>query len=208
MDDEHATACAIDPSNKFVCVATQFTRSIRIYELNSAKPVLVKTFPTQHKTVITKLGWCRERMIFSFGTGNDTTMYFHNSIDGKVISSVNTHQMQNFAVSLVSTPSQTMLSVGAFTSDAKIWEVAFDKVGLFAGVNKIMDLKGHRSGIVSVSIGNDTKMAVSASNDKTIRLWNLDVRFRLNEDAKLIATFELDTVPQLVVLVMKTMYWQ
>jgi WD40 repeat protein len=100
-------------------------------------------------------------------------MYFYD-MDGRVLASVNTHQMQNMSAALASSSDLTILMVGAFTSDAKVWEVSFDKVGLFAGVNKIMDIRGHQGSIVSVSISCDTKMAATASKDKSIRLWNFD----------------------------------
>ena len=47
-----------------------------------------------------------------------------------------------------------------------------------------MDLKGHRSQIMTAAFSPDNKRAVTASKDLTLRIWNIDVRYSLSEDPK------------------------
>ena len=47
-----------------------------------------------------------------------------------------------------------------------------------------MELKGHKSQVMSVAFSPDNKRAVTASKDGTMRVWNIDVRYHLSEDPK------------------------
>ena len=42
-------------------------------------------------------------------------------------------------------------SVASFTSDAKVWELQFGRDGSFKGAPKVMDLRGHKSQVMSVA---------------------------------------------------------
>jgi WD40 repeat protein len=77
-----------------------------------------------------------------------------------------------------------------FIADVYIWEVLFQKDnGEFLGLNKVMDLKGHHAGVTGVAFSRDNKLA-TVCKDRTIRVWNIEVRYKLGEDAKLL--FSLD----------------
>ena len=47
----------------------------------------------------------------------------------------------------------------------QVYEVTFDRMGAFTGLRKAMDLKGHRSRVVSLDFSPDLKRAVTASAD-------------------------------------------
>eukprot|EP00983_Pelagomonas_calceolata_P070240 1150706-Pelagomonas_calceolata.AAC.3 len=47
-----------------------------------------------------------------------------------------------------------------------------------------MELKGHKSQVMCAAISADNKRAVTASKDGTLRVWNINVRYELEEDPK------------------------
>lgn len=51
-----------------------------------------------------------------------------------------------------------------------------------------MDLKGHKKKVMSVCLSPDNRRAVTVSQDSTLRVWNIDVRYGLSEDPKTLLT--------------------
>lgn len=47
-------------------------------------------------------------------------------------------------------------------------------------------LQGHKSGVTSVAFSADGTRVVSASTDGFLIVWNIDVRYSLNEDPKIL----------------------
>ncbi len=58
------------------------------------------------------------------------------------------------------------------------------RVRMHVGAPKVMELKGHKSQVMCVSLSADGKRAVTASKDGTLRVWNIDVRYAQQEDPK------------------------
>lgn len=54
-----------------------------------------------------------------------------------------------------------------------------------------MELKGHKKKVMSVALSPDNKRAVTVSQDGTLRVWNIDVRYQMSEDAKTLLTVRL-----------------
>ena len=78
-----------------------------------------------------------------------------------------------------------------FSSDLKIYETEFDRQGNLKNSNsskKVMDLKGHKKKITAVDFSPDSRAAVTASEDGTLRTWNIDVRYHMQEDPKTVVT--------------------
>lgn len=60
-----------------------------------------------------------------------------------------------------------------------------DKAGVFQEVAKVnLNLKAHAKQVSCVAFSADSRRAATASKDGTWAVWNLDVRYHLNEDAK------------------------
>eukprot|EP00955_Chlamydomonas_euryale_P110221 365987-Chlamydomonas_euryale.AAC.14 len=62
-------------------------------------------------------------------------------------------------------------------------QVAKD-TGTVISVTKAMELKGHKKKVMCVALSADNKRAVTASQDGTLRMWNVDVRYSQAEDPK------------------------
>eukprot|EP00899_Mesostigma_viride_P027789 jgi/Mesvir1/8195/Mv12490-RA.1 len=106
--------------------------------------------------------------------------------NGQLLGEVDTSQLQNHMVAL--SPNGRFMAAAAFTADVKIWEVVADKLGRFTRVDKVMQLKGHKKGLVCLAFNNDGTRVVTVSRDGTWKLWNINVRYDVNEDPKCILT--------------------
>jgi len=80
------------------------------------------------------------------------------------------------------------VAAATFTADVRIFEIGFDRMGTFSGIHKILDLAGHRKKVTSIDFSPDCSKVVTASEDGTVRIWNIAVRYKQNEDAKLLLT--------------------
>lgn len=60
-------------------------------------------------------------------------------------------------------------------------------MGNFQEVAKVnLNLKAHSKQVACLAFSTDSMKAVTASKDGTWAVWNLDVRYHLNEDPKLL----------------------
>jgi len=68
----------------------------------------------------------------------------------------------------------SMVCVATFSSDVPIFSLPEGK--------KLTSLSGHKKRVTGVAISPDGKRVATASDDLTLRLWNIDVRHHLKED--------------------------
>lgn len=76
------------------------------------------------------------------------------------------------------------IAAATFANDVKLFEVMFDRQGVFTGLHKAMALKGHSARILSVGFGPNTARCATVSADGTLRTWDLAVRYALQEDPR------------------------
>eukprot|EP00245_Coleochaete_scutata_P001819 TRINITY_DN12271_c0_g1_i1.p1 TRINITY_DN12271_c0_g1~~TRINITY_DN12271_c0_g1_i1.p1 ORF type:complete len:429 (-),score=84.15 TRINITY_DN12271_c0_g1_i1:396-1682(-) len=123
----------------------------------------------------------------SCSEGTDIKVWLVN--DGKCVGHVDTNQLQNHMAAL--SPNGRFLAAAAFTADVKIWEVQYEKNGAVKEIVKCMQLKGHKSAVTWLSFSADSQRVVTASKDGTIKIWNINVRYHLQEDPKCLRTFDI-----------------
>lgn len=104
------------------------------------------------------------------------------SFAGKQLASVDAAGLHNHMATI--SPDGRFFAAATFTSDVKVHEVRYDKQGAFHSSAKVMDLKGHKSQILCLSFSPDATKMVTASKDGTWRVWNINVRYHQQEDAK------------------------
>ncbi|KXZ48528.1 hypothetical protein GPECTOR_27g699 [Gonium pectorale] len=83
------------------------------------------------------------------------------------------------------------VAAATFSSDVKIWEMKYSREGEFRGLIKVMNLSGHRSQVACVALSFDNTRAATAGKDGMLKIWNIDVRYELSEDPKLVLSIPM-----------------
>ncbi|GFR51981.1 hypothetical protein Agub_g14508 [Astrephomene gubernaculifera] len=78
------------------------------------------------------------------------------------------------------------IAAATFSSDVKIWEMKYSREGEFRGLLKAMNLSGHRGQVACVGLSYDNCRAATAGKDGMLKVWNIDVRYELSEDPKVL----------------------
>jgi WD40 repeat protein len=133
---------------------------------------------------------------------------------GAPLGRVDTGGMTNYSAAI--SRDGRFVAAATFTSDVKVYEIEYDRVGTFVGLKKAMDLKGHRSKVLALDFAPDGKRVVTASADGeppaciarcglpaaraptprpppprragTLIVFNIDVRYKQQEDPKKLLT--------------------
>ncbi|MFS7932673.1 putative transcription factor WD40-like family [Helianthus anomalus] len=102
---------------------------------------------------------------------------------------VDTNQLKNNMATV--SPNGRFIAAAAFTADVKVWEIVYSKDSSVKEVTKVMQLKGHKSAVTWLSFTPDSERIITASKDGSIRVWNINVRYHLDEDPKTLKVFPI-----------------
>ncbi|KAJ3678561.1 hypothetical protein LUZ60_002364 [Juncus effusus] len=108
---------------------------------------------------------------------------------GKLLGTVDTNQLKNNMA--VISPNGRFLAAAAFTADVKVWEIIYSKDSSVKEIVKVMQLKGHKSAVTSLCFAPNSEQVLTASKDGTIRIWNINVRYHMDEDPKTLKVFNI-----------------
>ncbi|KAE8685092.1 ATP-dependent DNA helicase 2 subunit KU80-like [Hibiscus syriacus] len=155
----------------------------------------------------------------SYGTGDGSTIIascaegtdiiLWHGRTGKVLGHVDTNQLKNNMATI--SPNGRFLAAAAFTADVKVWEIVYSKDGAVKEVVKAMQLKGHKentgqrihftiykvfsllfmSAVTWLCFSPNSEQIITASKDGSIRIWNINVRYHLDEDPKTLKVFQI-----------------
>lgn len=126
-------------------------------------------------------------IVASCSEGTDIKLWL--AADGKCVGTVDTNQLKNTMATL--SPDGRFLAAAAFTADVKVWEIVYGKDGAVREVTKVMQLKGHKSAVTWLNFTWDSAGIITASKDGSIRVWNINVRYHLDEDPKCLKVFTI-----------------
>ncbi|XP_010092831.2 transducin beta-like protein 2 [Morus notabilis] len=126
-------------------------------------------------------------IIASCSEGTDI-MLWHGKT-GKEVGHVDTNQLKNNMAAI--SPDGRFIAAAAFTADVKVWEIVYSKDGSVKEVSKVMQLKGHKSAVTWLCFSPNSEQIITASKDGSIRIWNINVRYHLDEDTKTLKVFPI-----------------
>ncbi|KAF9616350.1 hypothetical protein IFM89_029604 [Coptis chinensis] len=126
-------------------------------------------------------------IIASCSEGTDIILLHGKS--GKILGNVDTNQLKNHMATV--SRNGRFLAAAAFTADVKVWEIVYSKDGSVKEVTKAMQLKGHKSAVTWLCFTPSSEQIITASKDGSIRIWNINVRYQLDEDPKTLKVFPI-----------------
>ncbi|XP_008232654.1 PREDICTED: transducin beta-like protein 2 [Prunus mume] len=126
-------------------------------------------------------------IVASCSEGTDIILWHGKT--GKILGHVDTNQLKNTMAAL--SPNGRFLAAAAFTADVKVWEIVYSKDGSVKEVSKAMQLKGHKSAVTWLCFTPNSEQIITASKDGSIRIWNINVRYHMDEDPKTLKVFPI-----------------
>uniref|UniRef100_A0A1D1YIL3 Transducin beta-like protein 2 n=1 Tax=Anthurium amnicola TaxID=1678845 RepID=A0A1D1YIL3_9ARAE len=126
-------------------------------------------------------------IVVSCSEGTDIKLWHGKS--GKNLGTVDTNQLKNTMATI--SPNGRFLAAAAFTADVKVWEIVYSKDGSVKEVLKVMQLKGHKSAVTWLCFTPSSEQIITTSKDGSLRVWNINVRYHLDEDPKTLKVFHI-----------------
>ncbi|KAL6569392.1 hypothetical protein OROMI_013906 [Orobanche minor] len=126
-------------------------------------------------------------IILSCSEGTDIILWHAKT--GKILGNVDTNQLKNTMATI--SPNGRFIAAAAFTADVKVWEIVYSKDGSVKEIVKAMQLKGHKSAVTWLCFGPNSEYIITVSKDGSIRMWNINVRYHLDEDPKTLKVFPI-----------------
>ncbi|EFA78311.1 putative RNA helicase [Heterostelium album PN500] len=143
--------------------------------------------PLQHKVPVTSLTSSSHA---NYVISLDDSIVKLWSTKGEMLTSFSTGQMKNYMAAM--SGHGKFFGVATFGSELKIWEVCLKRDGSYDKCVKAMLLTGYKSSIYCLSFDQDDSRVVTGGKDGQIKMWDLNVRYSVGEDAKLLYTLASD----------------
>lgn len=126
-------------------------------------------------------------LIASCSEGTDIILWHGKT--GKSLGHVDTNQLKNNMATI--SPNGRFIAAAAFTADVKVWEIVYSKDGSVKEVSNVMQLKGHKSAVTWLCFSPNSEQIITASKDGSLRIWNINVRYHMDEDPKTLKVFPI-----------------
>jgi WD40 repeat protein len=119
------------------------------------------------------------KLIVTYGKAKDT-MFKVWTNKGEIVKKINTNAITHFGMQL--THNRKMLILGNWAPDVSIYEVELNsKNDTYKSFKDVMCLSGHKKSVRILGISPEAKRAVSYSEDKCLKVWNINVRYKERE---------------------------
>ncbi|OIW01100.1 hypothetical protein TanjilG_25208 [Lupinus angustifolius] len=206
----HPTAVAFSDDASSIVVASHTLSGSSLYMYGEEKPKSSENKP-QTKLPLPEIKWenhkvhDRKTIITMFGakasygsadgstiiasSSEGTDIILWHGKTGKSVGHVDTNQLKNNMAAI--SPNGRFIAAAAFTADVKIWEIVYAKDGSAKEVSNVMQLKGHKSAVTWLCFTPNSEQIITASKDGSLRIWNINVRYHLDEDPKTLKVFPI-----------------
>ncbi|KAI4354891.1 hypothetical protein L6164_003716 [Bauhinia variegata] len=207
----HPTAVSFSDDASSVVVASQTLAGCSLYMYGEENPKTSGENKQQTKLPLPEIKWEHHKVhdkkailtlfgstatygsadgstiIVSCSEGTDIVLWHGKT--GKNLGHVDTNQLKNTMAAI--SPNGRFIAAAAFTADVKIWEIIYAKDGSVKEVSKAMQLKGHKSAVTWLCFAPNSEQIITASKDGSMRIWNINVRYQLDEDPKTLKVFPI-----------------
>ncbi|ERN13312.1 transducin beta-like protein 2 [Amborella trichopoda] len=207
----HPTAVAFCEDASSFVVAAQTISGSALYMYGEANTKTENGTKQQPKLPLPEINWEHHKVhdqrailtlsgaTASYGTGDGsmiiascsegTDIKIWHGKSGKLLGVADTNQLKNTMTTI--SPNGRFLAAAAFTADVKVWEIVYAKDGAVKEISKVMQLKGHKSAVTWLCFAPNSEQIITASKDGSIRIWNINVRYHLDEDPKTLKVFPI-----------------
>ncbi|KAJ7950985.1 Transducin beta-like protein 2 [Quillaja saponaria] len=206
----HPTAITFSDDASSIVVASQTLSGCSLYMYGEEKPTISET-KQQSKLPLPEIKWEHRKVhdkrgiltlsgtTASYGSADGSTVIascsegtdiilWHGKT-GKMLGNVDTNQLKNNMAAV--SPNGCFIAAAAFTADVKVWEIVYAKDGSVKEVSRVMQLKGHKSAVTWLCFAPNSEQIITASKDGSLRIWNINVRYHLDEDPKTLKVFPI-----------------
>ncbi|XP_021281110.1 transducin beta-like protein 2 isoform X1 [Herrania umbratica] len=207
----HPMAVAFSDDASSIVVASETLTGCSLYMYGEEKQKTTNDSKQQTKLPLPEIKWEHHKIhekrtiltltgaTASYGTADGSTIIascsegtdiilWHGKT-GKALGHVDTNQLKNTMATI--SPNGRFLAAAAFTADVKVWEIVYSKDGSVKEVLNVMQLKGHKSAVTWLCFSPNSEQIITASKDGSIRIWNINVRYHLDEDPKTLKVFPI-----------------
>jgi WD40 repeat protein len=205
------TAIAFTDDSSSVVVATHNLSGSSLFMYGEEKPKMSGDNKQQTKLPLPEIKWGNHKVhdtraiitldaikatygsadgstiLASCSEGTDIILWLGKT--GKIVGNVDTNQLKNTMATI--SPNGRFLAAAAFTADVKVWEIVYSKDGSVKEVVKAMQLKGHKSAVTWLCFSPNSEQIITASKDGSLRIWNINVRYHMDEDPKTLKVFPI-----------------
>ncbi|CAK9318983.1 unnamed protein product [Citrullus colocynthis] len=207
----HPTAVAFGDDATSIIVSSQGLSGSSLYMYGEEKPKASGEIKQQAKLPLPEIKWEHHKVhdkksiltlvgaTASYGSADGSTILascsegtdirLWHAKTGKLVGDVDTNQLKNTMATL--SPNGRFIAAAAFTADVKVWEVVYSKDGSVKEVLRVMQLKGHKSAVTWLCFTPNSEQIITASKDGSMRIWNINVRYHLDEDPKTLKVFPI-----------------
>ncbi|KAG9445394.1 hypothetical protein H6P81_016734 [Aristolochia fimbriata] len=204
-------AVAFSEEASSLVVATQALTGSSLYMFGDVTPKPSSEVKQQQKLPLPEIKWEHHKVhekrniltlsgaTASYGAADGSTIIASCSEDtdiilwhgksGKALGTVDTNQLKNTMAAI--SPNGRFVAAAAFTADVKVWEIVYSKDGSVKEVARVMQLKGHKSAVTWLCFTPNSEQIITTSKDGTMRIWNINVRYHLDEDPKTLKVFPI-----------------
>ncbi|CAK8542219.1 unnamed protein product [Lathyrus sativus] len=206
----HPTAVAFSDDASSIVVSSHSLTGCSLYMYGEDKPKASEDKP-QTKLPLPEIKWehhkvhDKKAIITMFGTSatygsadgsaliascsEGTDIILWHGKTGKSLGHVDTNQLTNNMATI--SPNGRFIAAAAFTADVKVWEIVYAKDGSVKEVSNVMQLKGHKSAVTWLCFSPNSEQIITASKDGSLRIWNINVRYHMDEDPKTLKVFPI-----------------
>ncbi|KAL6734705.1 hypothetical protein Aduo_005215 [Ancylostoma duodenale] len=190
LDFDTATKVSFAPDCKSIVFAMKRSNKLTVFKLVKKEPgsaykfvhVENVSFPSAHTLDISHCGISSTgKFLMSASPDMKIVLY---DIHGTILKVLEPKLSSLFDAVL--SPDGRFVAACGFTPDVLVYEVTFNREGIFQDAKKAFNLKDHNSGVFCVAFNSDSSRAVTVSRDGFWRVFDTDIRYQAGQEAQML----------------------